>query len=211
MSAWKGGSKMPRKAKRKTTIKTVKPVSNKTQGFLSQIKWGESYTSLFLGAAVVVVAFVLIFSFFKSINLMKKQTTSTSTVVTKEVKNVMPKTYVVKSGDYLWSIAEKVYGSGYNWVDIANANKLQNPSVLFAGKELVIPNVEPRTLTVQNSQVTVPNPITGSTYTVVKGDYLWNIAVRAYGDGYKWTVIAQANKLANPGLIFSGNVLQLPR
>jgi nucleoid-associated protein YgaU len=40
---------------------------------------------------------------------------------------------------------------------------------------------------------------------------LWTIAVRAYGDGYKWTEIAKANKLVNPNLIHPGNVFVLPR
>ncbi|PIZ97158.1 MAG: lectin, partial [Candidatus Levybacteria bacterium CG_4_10_14_0_2_um_filter_35_8] len=38
-----------------------------------------------------------------------------------------------------------------------------------------------------------------------------NIAVRAYGDGYRWVDIARANGLENPDLIFSGNVLKIPR
>jgi putative chitinase len=183
----------------------------KREGFLAQIKWGESYTSLFLGAVVVVVALVLVFSFIKSRNnLNHQQTQSTSTVAKEEVK-VMPKTYTVQSGDYLWSIAEKIYGSGYNWVDLVNANHLQNPGVIYAGTKLVVPDVAPKMLTAQTKPIQVQNPITGDTYTVVKGDYLWNIAVRAYGDGYKWVDIAKANNLTNPDLIFSGNVLQLPR
>jgi nucleoid-associated protein YgaU len=203
--------KVTRKAIRKTSVRSVKPARS-TPRFLSQIKWGESYTSLFLGAVVVVVAFVLVFSLIKSGNLMKKQTTSTSTVVNEQtVQNSTPKTYTVKSGDYLWAIAEKIYGSGYNWVDLASANKLENPSILYAGTKLIVPDVKPKMVTVQNNPVESPNPITGTSYTVVKGDYLWSIAVRAYGDGYKWTEIAKANALANPSMIFSGNVLKLPR
>lgn len=53
--------------------------------------------------------------------------------------------------------------------------------------------------------------IKGASYTVVQGDNLWNIAVRAYGDGYKWVEIAKANKLANPDLIHAGNKFVLPR
>lgn len=53
--------------------------------------------------------------------------------------------------------------------------------------------------------------ITGEKYTVKKGDHLWGIAVRAYGDGYKWTDIAKSNKLDNPNIIHSGNVLKIPR
>jgi nucleoid-associated protein YgaU len=203
--------KITKKAVKKTSIKSVRPASKKAQSFLSQIKWGESYTSLFLGAVVVVVAFVLVFSFIKSKGALK-QTSSTSTVTNqKEVQNVTPKTYTVKSGDYLWTIAEKIYGSGYNWVDLADANKLENPGILYAGTKLIVPDVKPKLVTVQNNSEQTLNPITGNSYTVVKGDYLWNIAVRAYGDGYKWTDIAKANSLANPSLIFSGNVLKLPR
>jgi nucleoid-associated protein YgaU len=193
--------------------KKTKPVSSSKVGFLAQIKWGESYTSLFLGAVVVVVALVLVFSFVRSRNnLNKGQTGSTSTSSKEqEAAKAMPKTYTVKSGDYLWSIAEKIYGSGYNWVDLASANNLENPGVLYAGTKLIVPNVTPKEVTVQNQPVQALNPITGSTYTVVAGDYLWDIAVRAYGDGYKWVAIANTNNLVSPDLIFSGNVLRLPR
>ncbi len=203
---------MPRNVIKKTSVRSGRPASKKTLGFLSQIKWGESYTSLFLGAVIVVVAFVLVFSFIKSKNNIKNQTKSTSTVANQQaVQKATPKTYTVKSGDYLWTIAEKIYGSGYNWVDLANANKLENPEVLYSGTKLIVPDVKPRVLTIQNNPAQQPNPITGSSYTVVRGDYLWDIAVRAYGDGYKWTEIAKANNLVNPSLIFSGNVLKLPR
>jgi len=191
--------------------KAKKIKTAKKEGFLTQIKWGESYTSLFLGAVVVVVALVLVFSFIKSRNNLNRQQTQSSSTVAKEEVKVMPKTYTVQSGDYLWSIAEKIYGSGYNWVDLANANHLQNPGVIYAGTKLVVPDVAPKMLTVQAKPVQVQNPITGDTYTVVKGNYLWDIAVRAYGDGYQWVEIAKTNNLTNPDLIFSGNVLQLPR
>ncbi|OGG03747.1 hypothetical protein A2Z33_04620 [Candidatus Gottesmanbacteria bacterium RBG_16_52_11] len=52
--------------------------------------------------------------------------------------------------------------------------------------------------------------VTGQTYTVVRGDSLWKIAVAKYGNGYRWVDIAKANKLANPDLIHAGNVFVLP-
>jgi nucleoid-associated protein YgaU len=199
---------VPKKRKLiKTSARTSKPLLSKPEGFLSQIKWGESYTSLFLGAVVVLVAIVLVFSFFKSRNFQNGQTGSTSTT---NEQGKLPESYVVKQGDNLWSISEKLYGSGYNWVDLASANKLENPGVLFVGVKLTVPNVSPKTLTVNNVK-TQENPITGVSYTVVKGDYLWSIALRAYGDGYRWTEIAKANKLVNPNIIHPGNVLKLPR
>lgn len=45
---------------------------------------------------------------------------------------------------------------------------------------------------------------------VARNDSLWKIAVREYGDGYKWTEIAKANNLKNPGLLEIGQKLILP-
>jgi nucleoid-associated protein YgaU len=118
-------------------------------------------------------------------------------------------TYKVVAGDNLWKIAEKYYNSGYNWVDIANANDLKNPNMLTVNEELSIPDVEPKQPTIAVAGET--NAISGATYTVVKGDNLWNIALRAYGDGFKWGDIAQENELENPRIIYPGSILRLPR
>lgn len=51
-----------------------------------------------------------------------------------------------------------------------------------------------------------------SSYTVVKGDTLWGIAKRYYGDGALYTKLANANveQISNPNLIFPGQVLTIP-
>lgn len=66
----------------------------------------------------------------------------------------------------------------------------------------------PKATTMQSNQMA---NITGNTYNVVRGDNLWNIAVRAYGDGYRWTEIARANGLSNPRVIHAGNHFTIPR
>ncbi len=189
---------------KKTTIKN-------SSNLLSQIKWGESYTSLFLGAVVVVVALVLVFSFLRGKSNLTQQTTSTSVTPEEQVVNgkVVPKIYTVKEGEDLWHIAQNIYGSGYNWVDLAQGNNLTDPSVISVGAKLTIPNVKAKTPT--SDEVMQANSIKGTSYTVASGDYLWDIAVRAYGDGFKWVEIAKANNLANPNLVHPGNVLKLPR
>lgn len=56
-------------------------------------------------------------------------------------------------------------------------------------------------------------PSGGGTYTVVKGDCLWKIAVAFYGDGSRWPVIYNANKSViggNPNLIYPGQVFTIP-
>lgn len=58
-----------------------------------------------------------------------------------------------------------------------------------------------------------PAPATSQTYTVVKGDCLWNIAKRFYGNGSKYTVLYDANRGVvggNPNLIYPGQVLTIP-
>src|SRR3990167_5386923 len=140
--------------------------SKNSNNFLSQVKWGESYTSLFLGAVVVVVALILVFSFLRGKNVQNEQTQSTSTEDQQSISG--QKTYVVKQGDNLWQIAETIYGSGYNWVDLASTNKLSNPSVLYVGTKLSVPNVKPKTVTLAAEKIV--NPITGASYIIVKGD-----------------------------------------
>lgn len=57
-----------------------------------------------------------------------------------------------------------------------------------------------------------PEPTTTQTYKVVSGDSLWAIAKKYYGNGSKYTVIANANsdKISNPNLIYPGQVLTIP-
>lgn len=182
-----------------------------TNNFLSQIKWGESYTSLFLGAVVVVVALILVFSFLRG-REQTQQTTSTQITPEEQVVNgkVVPKMYTVKEGEDLWHIAQSLYGSGYNWVDLADENKLTDPNVISVGAKLTVPNVKAKEPT-SDEALESPSSIKGTSYTVVLGDNLWDIATRAYGDGFKWTEVSKANNLSDPNLIHPGNVLKLPR
>ena len=54
------------------------------------------------------------------------------------------RTYTVKSGDTLWKIAEKMYGSGGKYMKIfeANTDLLENPDKIRPGQELVIPDID---------------------------------------------------------------------
>ena len=53
-------------------------------------------------------------------------------------------------------------------------------------------------------------PQTAGSYTVVKGDSLWAICKRFYGDGSLAYKLATANGIKNPNLIYPGQVLTLP-
>lgn len=59
--------------------------------------------------------------------------------------------------------------------------------------------------------VAPPPPVGGQqTYTVRKGDTLWSIATRVYGDGQKWVDIAQANPTLDPQKMAVGQQIVLP-
>jgi len=197
--------------------KTTAKREIKKKSFFSQIKWDESYVSLLIGLIVVVAIAALGIFFARSQKITQTSSTQFNpSLQVQEDKNAnkdnTQKIYIVKPGDSLWSISENFYKSGYNWVDIAKTNNLENPEVIFAGNKLIVPKVKAKILTVVNkpSQDTSKS-IAGNSYTVEKGDNLWDIAVRAYGDGFSWTRIAQANSLSNPNLIFSRNILKIPR
>ena len=50
------------------------------------------------------------------------------------------KTYQVKAGDCLWSIAEQYYGSGSQYKRLAAANPdIKNPNLIYPGQVLTIP------------------------------------------------------------------------
>ncbi len=167
-----------------------------------------------LGGIVIVVVGILVINYFKDIEtgttLPAGQETQEGPTITKDGKTV----HIVQPGDSLWKVAERYYDSGYNWTDIALENDITNPELIEMDQELVIPNVEPKEATVTIAQEIMDNqiqPISGATYTIATGDNLWDIAVRAYGDGYRWTDIAVENDLVSPSIIHAGNTLVLPR
>ena len=173
---------------------------------LKTIKLNESNISMILGALVIVVVGILIVNYFKD----KRAETLPTGINTQNSS----KEHIVVKGETLWSISEDSFGSGYNWVDIKKANNLTSNNI-EVGQKLEIPDVpakQPTSTKVAATQTqTSPETVTGSSYTVVRGDCLWNIAVKAYGDGFKWVEIAKANNLKNPRIIHAGNVLTLPR
>lgn len=71
------------------------------------------------------------------------------------------------------------------------------------------PPVVTRTVTTNNTAASKPS---GQNYTVKRGDCLWNIAKKYYGNGSKYTTIynANRNKIKNPNLIYPGQVLWIP-
>lgn len=63
---------------------------------------------------------------------------------------------------------------------------------------------------VKESDLTPINTTPGNYYTVVRGDTLWAIAQKFYGNGSRYPEIAKANNISNPDLIHAGQKLLIP-
>lgn len=71
--------------------------------------------------------------------------------------------------------------------------------------------ISTKTATVQQNTARTDNTTTALTYTVKKGDCLWNIAKKLLGSGAKYTQIFNLNRniIKNPNLIYVGQVLRI--
>ena len=107
-------------------------------------------------------------------------------------------TYTVVAGDTLGAIAAR-YGTTV--ATLAALNHLANPNLIYVGQVLLVPG---RT----SSRAPSWGAPAGSTYTVVAGDTLGAIAAR-YGTTV--ATLAAVNHLANPNLLYVGQVLVLAR
>jgi len=203
-------------------------METKIKQLLKTIKLNESMLSMLFGIVTVFLIGVLVMRMYNAnkstISTEAEQTAMPSEKVGEVVVEVkedgkkypteLPETIKVEKGDHLWAIAAKYYGSGYNWVDIAKENGLKNASHIEIGQELKMPKVaviEIKSDKVAEVKSESANKIDGESYTVAKGDHLWSIAVRAYGDGYRWVEIAKNNEITQANYIEVGQVLKLSR
>lgn len=163
---------------------------------------------LLIGICIVAV---LAFSISRKYIISRKPSLKSAPKTT----TISQKKHTVQEGEDLWQIAEKEYGSGFNAYDIAKANSLGEPYILQAGQVLLIPDVKKRFPThgeiTESAASTTQVTITGTSYTVQEGDYLFSIAERVYGDGNLMGKIIDANKIPAPYNIEVGQVLQIPR
>lgn len=174
-----------------------------------RFKLTDSYASLVLGIVMVIVVIALGTTMMKmSSSKPQIQDTSSTSTVNEEALRSQRTIYTIQEGDSLSTLAQKYYGDGEKWILLAKENKIIDADNLEPGMKINIPLGE-STKGVAGSNDT--RKIEDKTYTVVEGDFLWDIAVRAYGDGYRWVDIATANGLHTPDAITSGMTLKLPR
>src|SRR3989338_6975926 len=205
---------------------------NKNESYQDKLieKIRENYLSIALGLLVLLVAVSIVFRANDSMTTKKNQEAEQQA---KEEQLAQGQEYVVKKGDSVSSIARDQLGSMDYTKAIVDENKLMNPEKIEVGQKLVLPRVSikatgdekiagEQTDEQTGEQVSESNPakvvtsaptgaITGKTYTVQKGDTLFNITVRAYNNSTMMYKVMHANKIWNPNYIEAGMTLQLPR
>lgn len=129
------------------------------------------------------------------LNDFKRDATQTPPVptLTNETENSFT-TYIVKSGDTLWGIAERYLGNGSKYSELKSLNGLASDTI-YPGQTIKIPT---------ESQFK-----SYTTYTIQKGDTLWSIARRFLGDGTRYKEIVNLNSLEST-TIYPGQVLKIP-
>ncbi|WP_127502754.1 LysM peptidoglycan-binding domain-containing protein [Actinoplanes solisilvae] len=114
---------------------------------------------------------------------------------------VEPKTYTVKAGDTLISIAASQLGAANRWPQIYALNQalIRDPNRIFPGQVFVLPPQTP------------VGPIP-RLHTVQPGDTLSGIAAAQLGAANRWPEIFALNRaiITNPDRIIPGQVLILP-
>lgn len=84
-------------------------------------------------------------------------------------------------------------------------------AILMAGNAMGIQEVQASDVTVAGSAAQIADE--DEFYTIEKGDSLWKIAEKAYGNGAKYTAIFEANRevIKDADLIFPGQKIRIPK
>jgi len=172
------------------------------------LKTPDAILSMLIGFAVIITVGFALFKVIQTTTLQKLA--ELTKPATDETKITLPAVHTTKDGENLWVISETYYKTGYNWVDIAEENKLENPDLIYPEQKLTIPAVSPRTPEGELVPAAATVKAKHTSYTIVEGDTLWDIAMKEYNDNYRWPDIASFNNIPNPDLIFPSVILQLP-
>ena len=156
------------------------------------------------------------------------------TIIIEPQKQPTPRTYVVRKGDYLSTIAVKMYGPelGNKLVHIrgiyeANRKVLRSPDSIDIGRKLVIPVLksvpnggfrnktgETTTQIKESEKKRKSQQSSEYTYYEVKsGDSLWKIAESKLGNGVRFNEIVKLNGklLKDKDNVFPGMRIKIPR
>ena len=111
--------------------------------------------------------------------------------------------YTIQSGDTLSGIAVE-----YNTTTatLTSLNNLSNPNLIYVGQRLLVKSASTSAATSTASATSISSTTSATTYTVKSGDTLSSIAS---SHNTTTAALTSLNSLANPNLIYVGQVLKL--
>jgi len=130
--------------------------------------------------------------------------------------------YTVESGDTLGEIALRTLGTSRRAAELARHNGIDPGAPIRVGQVLRLPPREPAVPPAAPPAAPsaaaprpaaappAPAPAVRRVHTVGRGDTLYRIAVRHYGNGGRWREIASANGLDPDGPLPVGRELLIP-
>jgi LysM repeat protein len=170
------------------------PTTPATGEFEYTVQWGDTLYSLAARFGTTVDAIVALNGLQDASHIRVGQVLRISGTASPTTPPATGGEYTVQAGDTLYSIARR-YGTTIE--AIQNANGIIDPRYLRIGQKLIIPQ----------GSTTVPPATGGTTYVVQADDTLYSIAAR-FGKNV-WDIVT-ANNLADPSLIYPGQVLTIP-
>jgi LysM repeat protein len=114
--------------------------------------------------------------------------------------------YTVASGDTLFTLAQRF---NTTVATLAQINNIVNPNLIYPGQALIVTNAAPAPTPVPPAQ-TAPAPVpvvSPGVHVVQSGENLFRIALRY---NMTWDVLARANGLCFPFLVYPGQQLVIP-
>lgn len=140
-------------------------------------------------------------------------------------KTILPRIYVIESGDTLASIALKFYGSeqGNRKINVdkifaSNNTVLESADQIYVGQKLIIPAISDvvtsyKKISTVKSTIKKNNFAKAKVYVVRDGDSLWKIASEQLGNGSRYTKLASLNAgiIDDEDNLTVGTRLKLPR
>ncbi len=114
-----------------------------------------------------------------------------------EMGSKMP--YVVRVGDTLGKIAQKIYGDQSKWQEMAELTALENANRVRPG-DVVYYRLSEQTVAFATAYEGAPRV----SITVAKGDSLSKIAERVYGNSGDWKYVWRQNDISNPDVLEPG-------
>ena len=106
--------------------------------------------------------------------------------------------HIIRRGETLYSIADSILGSANNWSRIYGWNKEligSDPHAIYPYQILQVKTEEIESGRLKKETIT---------YSVIKGETLYEIASKIYHDPYAWTILVYDNyeSIINPNKIY---------